>query len=228
MKESKVRRTSGKIYYQTVKRAKVRGEEIEGTPVRVMPYDQRTVTTTEIADHICHSSSLTQADVVGVLTALGTEISEALLKGNRVSLEGIGTLSISLTINHETASGRQNPQKVVGDDLKGTEIRINKVLFTPSAQLKTQLAKAEFASSGVTSSSEVDYDKVDEWMTEWFSHNFSLTRKQFEKSFGVSTRSANTILRTLVQAGKLKTRGMQKTRFYTPAEGWYTPSDNQQ
>lgn len=133
MKQTKVARESGKIYYQIVERGRVLGEEnLEYKPVRVMPYGQKLVKTDEIAHDICMSTSLTEADVKAVLSALEHEISNALLSGNRVQLDEIGTLSLSLAIQKETKDGRKKPQKVVGSDLKAGEIKVNKVLFTPA------------------------------------------------------------------------------------------------
>lgn len=222
MSTPKNNRQSGKISYRTVQRAKVLGEEnLPGTPIRVIPYNQRTVTTSELADDISHACSLTRADVVAVLEALSSEIGNALLSGNRVSLDGVGTLNISLSIKRKTATGRTKPQKVAGDDLKAGEISINKVLFTPAPKLKQRLDGAQFASSGMPSSTWLNYEEVDEWLGQWFESHFSITRKQLEGHFNVSRRNAQTIFSTLVAQGKLIRRGSQNTCFYTPAEGCY-------
>ena len=227
MKTRQKVRQNGKILYRTVQRAKLQGEqELTGTPIRVIPYDQRTVTTTQMAEDISHATSLTEADVVGVLTALGNEISKALLSGNRVSLVGVGTLNISLSIKRKTSSGQRKPQKTVDDDLKAGEICIHKVLFTPAPELKTKLKGATFMSSGISSSTKVDYDEVDEWLGQWFASHFSLTRKQLEGHFAVSRRNAGNILSTLVEKGKLVRRGSQSTCFYTPAPGCYVSSSS--
>lgn len=222
MKQSKKKHESGTILYRTVERARVLGEkDLEGKPIRVIPYNQQTLTTSSLAESISYAHSLTKADVVGVLSALSDEIANALLNGRRVKLDGVGTLNISLSIKRETSSGRVKPQKTVGDDLKGTEITINKVLFTPSPELKTRLKEATFVSSGVSSSTEVDYEEVDRWLGEWFSTHFSLTRRQLEGHIDTTRRNAQTILSNLVSEGKLKDRGAQNTRFYTPGEGYY-------
>ena len=222
MKVSKKKGESGTIQYRTVERARVLGEkDIVGTPVRVIPYNQRTLTTADMAKQITHSTTLTPADVKAVLASLSNEIGNALLNGQRVSLDGVGTLNISLSINRRTPSGRLKPQKTVGDDLKGTEIVINKVLFTPSPELKERLKEATFVSSGLSSSTEVDYEEVDKWLGEWFATHFSLTRRQLEGHFSLSRRNAYNILSTLISKGKLRARGAQNTRFYTPGEGCY-------
>lgn len=226
MKQTKVARESGKIYYQIVERGRVLGEEnLEYKPVRVMPYGQKLVKTDEIAHDICMSTSLTEADVKAVLSALEHQISNALLSGNRVQLDEIGTLSLSLAIQKETKDGRKKPQKVVGSDLKAGEIKVNKVLFTPSNALREKLDKAQFVSSSVSHIPCPDPEEVDEWLSDWFTHERWVTRAILERTFGISQRSALNIIKSLVTAGKLTALGTRNNRFYIPNKDIY-PTPN--
>lgn len=220
MKKSKITKKTGYVYYQTIRRAPVLGEkDLPGTPVRVAPYGQRTVTTEELAASIQQASSLTEADVAGVLTALGHEVATALLSGNRVTLDGLGTFSISLSIDREAFAGRVKPQKLEGDDLKANEIRINKVLFTPDGRLKERLRGAKFVSSGVHSSGDLNPKLVEGFLRRSFSDKGYICRRDLESTFDISTRRANQLLRELVDDGRVRPCGTQSSRFYLPGTG---------
>ena len=63
---------------------------------KVVPMEYGTVGLKQMQGHIERATSLTLADLVGVLEALKTEMLDQLALGNRVYLDGIGYFSLSV------------------------------------------------------------------------------------------------------------------------------------
>ena len=59
------------------------------------------ITTADLAKDINRSCSVTEADVLAVLQAVGQRIGDALLDGNRVEIDHIGTFGLSLTCKNK-------------------------------------------------------------------------------------------------------------------------------
>ena len=85
MRKTKATKKSGTIAYQLNPRYDLQGEASETNPlmgVSLMPTPP--VTTREMAERIGHATSVNKTDVVAVLSALGHELSQALLDGRTV------------------------------------------------------------------------------------------------------------------------------------------------
>ena len=222
MKTSTVKRTSENYYYQVVKRAKLPTEQdVEGTPVRVTGYKQVTLTTDKLAEDISHACSLTESDIVGVLSALGSIMGKALASGKRVNLEGIGTFGTTLTLKAPGKGGETPEQKTTDDHLRGSQISIGKVTFAPCEKLWNQLRMATFVSSGVKPDAPIDPEELDELLTAYFATHEMLYRSRFDVMLDVSRRKADEMLKSLVSDGKLVAHGHRSTRFYTAAPGFF-------
>lgn len=222
MKKSKVNSKGGNYRYQVVKRAKLFTErDLESTPVRVTGYQQETLTTDWLAAEICHTCSMTEADVVGVLTALGAVMGRELSCGKRICLDDIGTFGTTLTLKRSSKGGEESEQKTTDDRLRGSQISIGKVTFTPCEKMKKWLRGATFVSAGVSVENATDPAKVEEVLTAFFATYDELHRGQFENLLGVSRRTAYDLLDSLVSEGKLLSHSHNATRFYTAVPGYF-------
>ena len=78
---------SGAIAYQLYERNDLTGKSTKKNPAMgVTIVGSEVISTSKLADAINHASSITQADVLAVLKAVGQHLADALLDGNRVEL----------------------------------------------------------------------------------------------------------------------------------------------
>lgn len=75
---------------------------------------QGTVSTKEIAKRISKECTVSFADVLAVLQALGEDIPEYLRSGRMVKLDGIGTIWVSIRQNSTTSRDDFNSQCIKG------------------------------------------------------------------------------------------------------------------
>lgn len=223
MKTSSKTKKGGQILYQTVLRAPLNNEEsLEGrNPVRIMPYNQTTISTEELAKTIAKRCTVKEPDVNGVLTALGQVLQETLLDGDRLKIDGVGTFSLSLGLKKTYADGRERQPKVLDERVASTDIRVGRITFTPSNELRTALDGATFVSSGVTADRSLEREEIDEFLTTFFESQEWLNRHQFETHFDISRNQALQWLKALVEEGSLRAVGALNSRFYIPAPGHY-------
>ena len=93
---------SGTIAYQLYERNDLTGRATKKNPAMgVTIVGSEVITTSKLADDINHASSITQADVLAVLQAVGQHLADALLDGNRVELDHLGTFSLTLTCGNK-------------------------------------------------------------------------------------------------------------------------------
>jgi predicted histone-like DNA-binding protein len=98
------------------------------------PITDGRVTKTELAKEIVAISSLGRGDVSNVIESLLDVVPKYLLMGKSVSLGEIGTLRISFS-----SKGVENPDDFVVGMISGA-----KIIFTPSVELKKQIANITF------------------------------------------------------------------------------------
>jgi len=223
MKASSQSKKKGKILYQTVLRAPLNNEDLPAgrKPVRIMPYNQATVTTDELAKTIAGRCTVKEPDIKGVLTALSQVLGETLLSGDRLKVDGIGTFNLSLALKKTYDDGRKRHPKALDERIASTDIRIGRITFTPDSKLRKRLNEATFVSSGVRAVRPLEREEVDEFLTEHFGRQDWLIRREFETHFDISRNQALAWLQALVAEGALRPRGARSTRFYTPVPGLF-------
>lgn len=199
MKRSSKFKKSGTILYQVVARGAVAHENFSGrTPVRVMPYNQQTVDTKALASLIADRCLVKEPDIRAALTALGEVIRETLLDGDRIVLDDIGTFNLSLALKKTLTDGSRCEPKTVGDSLTAADIEVGHIIFTPCKELREAMRQARFESSGVRPSDPLTPADIDTFLTQHFSTEYSLTRRQFESHFDISRDKAIQHLTALV------------------------------
>jgi predicted histone-like DNA-binding protein len=105
-------------------------------PPRYYPGLKRkgTICTEEVCEIISGKSSLTAADVQGVLVALGAEIERAVQEGKAIKLDFIGTFSLGIK-----SEGDSDPDKIRPGHIKSATIK-----FLPDLRIKRRLKKIRF------------------------------------------------------------------------------------
>ena len=140
MRKTKATKRSGTIAYQLNPRYDLQGESTVQNPlmgVSVVPMPP--ITTKEMAEHIGFATSVNKVDVIAVLSALGHELSHALLDGRTVQIDEIGSFSIKLGLKEA---------KHLNDHVTQHDITVKGVSFRPCKELKESLRSAEIVSGG--------------------------------------------------------------------------------
>jgi predicted histone-like DNA-binding protein len=207
MKQGTATKKSGTIAYQLYERNDLTGKSTKKNPTMgVSVVSSRVVTTKEMADDINHASSATQSDVAAVLQAVGQRIAEALLDGNRIEIDHVGTFSLTLTCGNKRKE----------DYITSKDISVSRISFTPCAELWNQMRHATIVSGGPTGNKKLSDDIIDKRLDEYFTTNDSLSRSTFERICECSRHTALTKLKELVKAGKLIAIGPKNQRQYIP------------
>jgi predicted histone-like DNA-binding protein len=207
MKQGTATKKSGTIAYQLYERNDLTGKSTKKNPTMgVSVVSSRVVTTKEMADDINHASSVTQSDVAAVLQAVGQRIAEALLDGNRIEIDHVGTFSLTLTCGNKRKE----------DYITSKDISVSRISFSPCAELWNQMRHATIVSGGPTGNKKLSDDIIDKRLDEYFTTNDSLSRSTFERICECSRHTALTKLKELVKAGKLIAIGSKNQRQYIP------------
>ena len=207
MKQGTATKKSGTIAYQLYERNDLTGKSTKKNPTMgVSIVSSRVVTTQEMANDINHASSVTQSDVAAVLQAVGQRIAEALLDGNRIEIDHVGTFSLTLTCGNKRKE----------DYITSKDISVSRISFSPCAELWKQMRHATIVSGGPTGNKKLSDDVIDKRLDEYFTTNDSLSRSTFERICECSRHTALTKLKELVKAGKLIAIGPKNQRQYIP------------
>ena len=208
MKQGTATKKSGTIAYQLYERNDLTGKSTKKNPTMgVSVVSSRVVTTKEMADDINHASSVTQSDVAAVLQAVGQRIAEALLDGNRIEIDHVGTFSLTLTCGNKRKE----------DYITSKDISVSRISFTPCAELWKQMRRAQIVSGGPTGNKHLTDATIEKRLEEYFATNDSLSRSTFERICECSRHTALTKLKELVKAGRLIAIGPKNQRQYIPS-----------
>ena len=214
MKRGTATKKSGTIAYQLHVRNDLQGKATAKNPtMAVSIVNSEVITTEQLSKDINRACSITEADVAAVLQALGQRIGDALLDGNRVEIDHIGTFSLSLTCKNKRKE----------DYITSKDIEVSRIVFSPCAELQHILRGAVIVSGGPTGNKQLTDAVIEKRLTEFFATHRSIQRSEFEHVCECSRYAALAKLKALVKAGKLAVIGKQNTRAYQPmlgAFGW--------
>ena len=205
MKKATATKKSGTIAYQLYERNDLTGKSTSKNPTMgVTIVGSEVITTSKLADAINHASSITQSDVVAVLKAVGQHLADALLDGNRVELDYIGTFGLTLTCGNKRKE----------DHITSKDISVSRITFSPSAELQHAMHSATIVSGGPTGTKKLTDEAIEKRLQEYFATNYSMSRSIFEHICECSRHTALLKLKELVKAGKLIAIGPKNQRQY--------------
>lgn len=210
MKRGTATKKSGTIAYQLHVRNDLQGKATKKNPtMAVSIVSSEVITTADLAKDINRACSITEADVAAVLQAVGQRISDALLDGNRVEIDHIGTFSLSLTCKNKRRE----------EHITSKDIEVKRIVFSPCAELQHTLRGAVIVSGGPTGNKQLTDAVIEKRLTEFFTTHHSIQRSEFEHVCECSRYAALAKIKELVKAGKLEVIGKQNTRAYVPKDG---------
>ncbi|MEQ8879862.1 MAG: HU family DNA-binding protein [Cyclobacteriaceae bacterium] len=96
--------------------------------------DRRITNLRKLCYMISDRSTLTSADVMGVIHAMIELIPDLLQDGRTVRLDGFGTFNL-----HASSEGQTNPDKITSRDITGVRMS-----FLPDKDIKRRLNKTKF------------------------------------------------------------------------------------
>lgn len=124
------------VNYAVMKTRNPKGTEgvvyFHGRAVKTSDYDFE-----DLADDVQMSTTMTEADVLGVLRAMKGYIVKALLAGRVVVLNDIGRFQIALKGKCYPAEALQDKEFAPSSMIKG-----HRIVFRPEAKLKSAIAGA--------------------------------------------------------------------------------------
>ena len=88
-----------------------------------------------LAEQMADASTFTYGDVKGMIENLTLLMSEALKEGNTVTIDGLGTFSVTAQPNRDV----EEPSKI-----RAESIKLKGIGFKPSPKLKDRLSDIEF------------------------------------------------------------------------------------
>lgn len=171
---------------------------------RVVPYG--TVNTETLARQIHSRCTVTPADVKAVLISLSDVVIDELKDGNRVHIEGLGYLQITLE-----CPPIQSPKEI-----RAESIRFKSVAFRPEAELRKRLRVTRFerVSRKNHSSGLVAGERLDALLAGYFATHSHITRIGFQNLCGFTRTTANRRLKELREAGKIDCLGAARASVY--------------
>jgi predicted histone-like DNA-binding protein len=168
-----------------------------------------TITTGQIAESICQSSSATRGDVQLVVTQLVEETRKWLSLGYRVHIEGLGYLSVTLAA----------PPVRTSREIRAESIRVKSVKLRPDMEMKQALAHFSIAKAQVKRHSKPHTsEEIDAGLQQYFASHPSMSSAGFLRLFAFTRTTGMRRLRQLVESGKLIKSGHPSFPLYLPGE----------
>jgi predicted histone-like DNA-binding protein len=180
---------------------------------RVVPVEYETVGLKRISKHIQRATSLTPADVIGVLTALKEEVAEELKMGNHVHLPGIGYFS--LAIQGELYEDPRSHHYRLRD------ANVRKVKFRPDMEFLEALRDIEFENITYTHGTSLvpTGDALDEAIEQLLSRAPFFTVANLQEHLHLSQSHAYRLVARLEADGKIRNMGTSRRKLYGKVEG---------
>lgn len=207
-----IQKESGTIAYQLREIKDFgKGASEENPAVAVTVVGGRTVTADELAKEIASSCTIKEADVAGVLKALGQRVRDTLLDGNRVELGEIGTLSVTLTCGNKHRA----------DKVTSRDIKVRRIAFAPSKELTHAMRGATMRSAGPLRTKQLTLEEAEERLTTHFATHAKLYRSEVESICECTRYRAMQFIEAFIKAGKLQAAGRKNGRHYVAVAGGF-------
>lgn len=168
------------------------GEPQWGIGVSVVP--QEKLTLNYMAAEINQATSATEADVKLVWDAMQRIIADALAGGQRVELEGLGTLSLEVRTKQRCAEGEK---------LSAKDVEVKGVSFRPGDTLLRRFQYVRFELDNVPSVPLGTAELADA-LEEYFTTHEGINTRAFATLSHYSLSKARTLLREYVAEGYLE------------------------
>lgn len=172
--------------------------------------EHRTCNTETLAQRIESATSLTRADVVAVLDAVAKAMSDELLQGNSVHLEGIGYFSLTMDAkvvrNEKGQYYAKNP-------------RIKSLRFRAEKKMTARFDAAHFVPNGhfCTSRPPIDSTQAEMLIDTLLAVKPVFTPAEFARHANMHLQQAYKQLKQLEASGKLKNAGTPYRKIYLRA-----------
>lgn len=199
------------VNYEFFETPNPNGDDSKTYHPRVVSYG--TISTDKLAQEIQEVCTLTRADVKAVLVSLADKMAQYLSYGQKIHIEGIGYLGMSLKCNKKICNK---------EDMKHAPVMFKAITFRADEELKRKMRRVKMERSDIRQHSvKIDEEEVDRLLTEHFVENTIITRSQFQYLCNMRESTAYRHIRRLVEEGKLKNLSTQHNPVYVPCEGWY-------
>lgn len=174
--------------------------------------ERETIRMDRLSHFVTHRCTVSESDILAVLTSLSDVMVDAFLEGHRVYLRGLGYFDITLATDEIRSLKEGNVRKV----------HFKSVKFVPEVSLRRRLERGmKFvrASSTIPFSSHLSEAEVDEKLASYFASHAFITRLEMQKLCGFKRSMALTCINRLIGEGRLRNMGTRRTPVYVPVEG---------
>ena len=174
--------------------------------------ERETIRMDRLNHFVTHRCTVSESDILAVLTALSDVMVDAFLEGHRVYLRGLGYFDITLTNDEIRSLKEGNVRKV----------HFKSVKFVPEASLRKRLERGmKFvrASSTIPFSNRLTEEEVNEKLAGYFASHPFITRMEMQKLCGFKRSMALACINRLIDEGRLRNMGTRRTPVYVPVEG---------
>ncbi len=171
-----------------------------------------TVSTKQLAKYIQDCTTMSEADVQGVLTALTNALVHSLRAGEKVHLEGLGYFELSLDC----------PPVRYANEIRAESVHFKSVVFRPEKELKDEFKDLRLMRvKDKQHSGNLTLDEIDQKLGKYFATHETINREGFQRLCGLIRSTACRRLQLLVKEGKLRKEGPLRYPHYRPANNHY-------
>ena len=199
------------IQYEFYRNPNSEGTNKKRYHARVVGYNR--VSPKRLVEEVRKKCGFSEGVVENVLINLADQLTEHLVEGNKVHIEGIGYFQVNLRCKEEI-------RRIHG--ARSENIEIKSVSFRADHSLKKNLMETKIRRSRIKphSCSHTE-ESIDKLLAKHFETNQTLTRHQFQYLSGLLKATACRFIKKLVEAGKLKNVATNRNPVYVPSEGHY-------
>ena len=171
------------------------------------------ISTDKLAQEIQETCTLTRADVKAVLVSLADKMAQYLSHGQKIHLDGIGYIGMSLQCKKKICNK---------EDMKHAPVMFKAITFRADEELKRKMRRVKLERSPIRQhSAEISEEGINQKLTEHFMENAIITRSQFQDLCHLCESTAYRHIKRLMEEGKLKNVSTRHNPVYVPCEGWY-------
>lgn len=198
-------------FYNTPSPEGIINEEKERYHARVVP--KQTLDSEDIVKRIHERCTLSNGDILAVLSELHEVVKESLLDGNNIHLNGLGVYSLTLEAPKDASPTTTHAQN----------IKVKRIDFRADRKLRNEIiSEARFTRSQVKNhSAHISIYDIDERLIDYFEEHSYITRQRFQQLCELTKNTALRHLKRLVEEGRLINTNTSRNPNYEPAKGYY-------